>query len=328
MSDLDLPSVSVVIPTKGRIEFVERSLRELIADPATTEIVVVIVRGVGGTACARWQALDDRVRTIEADEGASDVMERGAFARDQGVLSATGEVILALDDDVVPRPGLVSGHARRHASDPCLLVLGYMPVSRPKPGGLTGTARVYSASYERECARFAADSEAILLGLWGGNYSLRRTHWLASLELPRIPAGYHGDREFGLRLRKLGLRAAFDPVLRADHLYARSLTALVEDARSAGIGHARLLSAYPELRTYPGAAPRVPMRIVKRATRGDAAWRVTSAVLHTLANSASGGKLPALEDMSIRLMWQLSFERGLREATASDNRRPAPAPDR
>ena len=319
MSDLELPSVSVVIPTKGRLEIVERSLRELIADPATSEIVVVVVGGVGEAALARWRALDGRVRTIEAEEGASDAMERGELPRDQGVLSASGEVILALDDDVVPRPGLVSGHARRHASDHRLLVLGYMPVSRRGAAELTGTARVYSDSYERACAHFAADSEAILLGLWGGNYSVRRPNWLASQELTRIPAGYHGDREFGLRLRRLGLHAVFDPGLRAEHLYERSLDSLLEDARSAGIGHARLLSAYPELATHPATLPRLPMRIVKRATRGEAAWRLASATLHTLASLASGGRLPTLEDTAIRLLWQLSFDRGLREASTGDD---------
>jgi glycosyltransferase involved in cell wall biosynthesis len=321
VSRLDVPSVSVVIPTRGRPEIVEQSLRELLVDPATSEIVVVVVGSIDEAILTRWRAIDDRVKAIKAGDRAEHPMERGELPRDRGVMASSGEVILALDDDVVPRPGLVSGHARWHASDPRLVVLGYMPVSLDGAGSLAGTARFYGESYERACRRFAADPETILLGLWGGNYSLRRAHWLESTELPRVSAGYHGDREFGLRLRTLGLHAAFDRALRADHLYRRSLWALIENARSAGIGHARLLSAYPELTTNPAAAPpraRARTRLVSRATRSDLAWYLVSPALRAVVGVASSARIATLERLAIRALWQLSFDRGTREVGVED----------
>ena len=94
---------------------------------------------------------DARLRLERVDRD-PEGLERGGHAREMGVQLASCEVILALDDDVIPRPGLVSGHARRHAAEKGLVVLGAMPVVTPAGRRPDITAQIYGASYERASA--------------------------------------------------------------------------------------------------------------------------------------------------------------------------------
>jgi hypothetical protein len=49
--------------------------------------------------------------------------------------------------------------------------------------------RFYSMIYQRECARFRSDANAILERLWAGNLSVRRADWLAAAEISRARGG-------------------------------------------------------------------------------------------------------------------------------------------
>ena len=75
----------------------------------------------------------------------------------------------------------------------------------------------------------------MLLNLWGGNLSLRRSDCLdVGFADSAFRGGYHADRDFGLRCLKAGLSGVFDRSLRAKHLYRRGLNGFVTDARSSG----------------------------------------------------------------------------------------------
>src|SRR6266516_3733621 len=209
MSPASPPTVSVVMPTQGRSELIERSLTAALDDPATSEGIVVLDRSSesdGSEAIIdRLTALDPRVRVIRTASRAPG--RRGQAARDEGARAARGELIVALDDDVIACPGTISGHARHHGGGSRLVVVGYMPVLLPASGRFgQPAARYYSSSYERECSRFRRDPDSILERLWGGNLSVGRADWLAAAELSRGRGGYHDDRAFGLALRELGLR--------------------------------------------------------------------------------------------------------------------------
>ena len=247
-----LPTVAVVIPTRGgRAALLQRAVPKLLADPGTSELIIVLDLDDSDTEAVvrRYADSDRRVRWARSGSPAQTTLSREQGARDLGARLAESQVILALDDDVEPGFGLVSGHARHHVDMDARVVVGYMPVVPPasRRGGLRATAQLYADTYARECTQFQADPATVLLGLWGGNFSLPRRHWLrAAGDMPGS-AGYHVDREFGLRLRRLGLSGVFDRDLRADHWYRRSTPQLMNDARSSGQGLARLRVAYPEL---------------------------------------------------------------------------------
>ena len=76
-------------------------------------------------------------------------------ARVAGAAQATGEVVLVIDDDALPTPGLVAGHARLHRENNGIVVYGYYPVwlgSQPP-----ATTRLAARWYEDELNAVAAD---------------------------------------------------------------------------------------------------------------------------------------------------------------------------
>src|SRR3954451_23029091 len=92
-----LPTVAVVIPTAGRRpDDLLRSLRSVLDDPATTEVVVAA--DVRADEPLPGVPRDARVRAVRVPRGAQDPEERGERAREWAVSCATSEVILALDD--------------------------------------------------------------------------------------------------------------------------------------------------------------------------------------------------------------------------------------
>ena len=174
------------MPTAGRRpDELRRSLRIVLEDPSTTQVVVAA--DVGANGPLPKVPSDKRVRVIRvpADTGTPD--ERGQRAREFALEYAEADVVLALDDDVLPERGLVTGHALQHAGAEGTVVVGYMPVSwHDLPFRWRPAARYYSRSYEAACSRFEVCPGAILEGLWGGNFSVRRADW-ALLPKQRAP---------------------------------------------------------------------------------------------------------------------------------------------
>jgi glycosyltransferase involved in cell wall biosynthesis len=313
------PTVSIVMPTRGSSDLVERSLSAALADSATSEAIVVLDppadAGDSGVIVDRLAALDSRVRVVQA--ASQDAARRGQAARNDGVVAARSELIVALDDDVVARPDTISGHARRHAATCGLVVVGYMPVARAASGWFSSPpSRFYSGSYERECSRFRREPASILKRLWGGNLSVRRADWLAAAEMSLGRGGYHDDRAFGLALHELGLRAVFDPELRAEHWYRRSIAQFVRDARDSARGeHAFGLaptstSLDDELRLA---------RFLRWTSRRRATWAVSVGAAGMLALGAAATRFARGEELAARALWRLGRERGLLDIQREPN---------
>ena len=251
-----VPSVSVVVPTAGRRpDELRRSLRIVLEDPSTTQVVVAA--DVGANGPLPKVPSDKRVRVIRvpADIGTPD--ERGQRAREFALEYVEADVVLALDDDVLPERGLVTGHALQHAGAEGTVVVGYMPVSwHDLPFRWRPAARYYSRSYEAACSRFEVCPGAILEGLWGGNFSVRRADWSAAAEATRTSGGYHGDFVLGLEFARAGLEGRFDRSLRAQHRYLRSLTDLEADHEASASARLRIHAAYSGAIPVPGSRPR------------------------------------------------------------------------
>jgi hypothetical protein len=164
------------------------------------------------------------------------------------------------------------------------------------------------------------DPDSILLGLWGGNFSVRREHWLRVNQRDRVGVGFmHTDREFGLQLRQLGMRGRFDRRLRATHHDERDVTRLADAARGTALAHARLHEAYPDLIPSPdgGVRNRYAHRLVMAlvvATRRPQLWRMTLVVLAKLIEVAHSRSLAFGEYWLARLVWRLAYEREVARA--------------
>jgi glycosyltransferase involved in cell wall biosynthesis len=225
-------TVSVVMATYNRRALLGDVLAPLLDDPAASEVIVVVDGCDDGSIeyLRERAAGEPRLRPILVPNGGQVAAQR------TGVEAAGGDVVLIMDDDVLAAPGLVSGHARHHAAERGLVVVGYMPTERPRarrPGSFT--SELYHDVYEHRCRGWESGSEAVLRGLWGGNVSLEREALLAVGNVGGgQPLNYHHDWELGLRLLRAGLKGRFDRSLAARHLHRRSYAAFARESRAQG----------------------------------------------------------------------------------------------
>jgi hypothetical protein len=237
----------VIIPTRSRAEILAKSLPPLLADPATSELLVIVDGhdAATDTLLSRVARDDQRVRPATTQGRGS-----GSFAgRQVGAELARSDVLLFLDDDVVAEPGLVTGHARFHTNGDHTLILGYMPVHDVRVQSRDDVpAAIYDEAYESSCKLFEQDPESILFGFWSGNFSIRRDVALRiGLFDPAFSPTYHADRDFGLRCRAAGLQAVFERSLRAQHHYRRNWAQFETDCRRQGVGQILVHSQHEPL---------------------------------------------------------------------------------
>lgn len=304
--------MAAVIPTCNRRDSLPRLLGPLRADPDLDEIVVV----VDGCRDGSYELLvelardEPRLRPLLIDN-------RGPTAAIlAGAEHAQADVVVALDDDVIPTPGLFGGHLHHHRARDRLVVVGSMemPPDEWHPGGFIREG--YRQAYEQQRERWEREPSRILESLWTGNVSFRTTD-LATVE-PPMWREYNSDRELGLRCLRAGLRGVFDPGLRAVHEYERSLAGMVADMRSLGRGCVLLEREFPEVsgeRSRRLAEARLTVRLVVRTCQASGLFAaVTSAGLRALFRIAGRLRVPGLERRAGSLLKWVEQERGGREA--------------
>ncbi len=238
------PRVSVVAPSYRRRAGLPRFVDALLSQDELYELVIAVDGSDDGSV--EW--LEER-RARDGRLVVLDLPNRGAGpTRQAGIEAASGEVILLMDDDVIASQGLVAGHARHHSELEPKLVLGYMPNEwRHLPPGRRGFGYIYRRWYEEFCARCTRQPEAVLYGLWGGNFSMPRTEFLrVRMDGLAVRRG-QDDREFGIRCMKAGIRGVYDPSLRAEHLFERTMQQWRSDYRFQGTSRTMLQAIHEDV---------------------------------------------------------------------------------
>ena len=235
--------ISVVAPTYKRRDALPAFVEPLLREPELHELVIAVDGSDDGSVewLTKRGQTDTRLVALDLPNGGA------GFARQAGIEAASGEVILLLDDDVIARPGLVAGHVHHHRALEPKLVLGYMPNDwRRVPRGRRGIAYLYWRTYQERCALFAADPALVLHAFWGGHFSMPRADFLRVGMTGLAVKRGQDDRDFGIRCAKAGIRAVFDPSLRAEHIYSRTLHAYRQDSWVQGQSRTLLHRAHPE----------------------------------------------------------------------------------
>jgi glycosyltransferase involved in cell wall biosynthesis len=118
------PSVSVVIPTFNRIDRLRRVLDALAVQTYPADRMQVVVVSDGSTDGTNDFLLSDdvpcRVLTLLQDNAGP------AAARNAGLAAASGELVVFVDDDVLPEPNLVATHVDAHVDGTDRVVIGPM----------------------------------------------------------------------------------------------------------------------------------------------------------------------------------------------------------
>ncbi len=227
---------SIVIPTHNRWSSLERvltALDEQTVDASDFEVIVVDDGSSDGTS--------DQLASISPSfrlKAISQINGGPAAARNTGISAATGELLLLLDDDVVPTPDWLEQHLAAHRVGPSrLVVIG--PMSTPVDHDFQPWVRWEQSMLERSYRSMEEGSFAPTgRQFYTGNVSLPRS---LALEVGSFEESLRRgeDVEFGYRLDDVGATFAFVGDARAHHHARRSLDSWREMATSYGAADVR-----------------------------------------------------------------------------------------
>ncbi|MHB8692694.1 MAG: glycosyltransferase [Solirubrobacteraceae bacterium] len=224
--------LTVVIPSRGRPEILTQTLDALSAQTVSGFSTVVVLDGLGQE---RPRGSWEGVRFLEQEHAGPGV------ARNLGVESSSGELILFLGDDMIPSSRLVEFHLARHRDEAGaeVAVLGDVRWHPSVAGGRIERWLEFSGAQfdyrqlRREAAGGAA--EAGFGRFYSCNVSLKRALFERTGGFDAVFVFDYEDLDLGWRLSELGMRLRYEPRALALHLHRQSL----EGVRARYAAHAR-----------------------------------------------------------------------------------------
>jgi GT2 family glycosyltransferase len=200
--------ITIAIPTYRREAVLVNTLMALLdLDKPAAEIIVLdqseqhqfdtdkSLRALADRARIRWLRLREPSITK---------------AMNRGLLEATQPIVLFVDDDILPEPGLVEAHLAGHEAQADALLAG--KVLQPWNEG-----RDYLGDTQ---FHFAVDKPQEIREFMGGNFSLRRASALAlgGFDENFVRGAYRFEAEFAHRWLASGRRIHFEPAACLHHL--------------------------------------------------------------------------------------------------------------
>jgi GT2 family glycosyltransferase len=239
------PSLTVVVPTYQRRDSVLRLLTSLTSQAfpgGEFDVLVAVDGSTDGTA--------EAVRAFAAPYGVSALEgpNRGrAAVCNAGILAATGEVIILLDDDMEAAPGFLAAHARAHEGAARRGVVGAAPIvcSADSPPFVRYTADGFRSRLER----LAQPGYRLRFrDTYTGNFSARR-------EVLQSVGGFdetfrvygHEDYELALRLQAAGVELRYSADALAWQHYEKSFAAFARDGIARGRTAVLFAGKHPEV---------------------------------------------------------------------------------
>lgn len=238
------PRISVVIPTRDRSESLRRCLREVASqvDPNLDQVIVIDDGSSDSTRSLKDEFSELTWIRLEG--------EGTCAARNRGVASATGDVVLFIDDDIVCSIGMVERHRAFHAGAPAIedALVGLVTWDQEEritdhmrwleDGGPLFAFNLIDDSGDVEPSHFCTANSSVKAEL------LLRVSGPFEERIPRFT-----DVELALRLKEQGLRLHYDPDAIAWHLRVDDEAST--DARMFEVGKASILLDS----LHPGVAP-------------------------------------------------------------------------
>jgi len=221
-----MPEVSIVLPTYNRQAQLAQVLAGLEKQSypfANFEVIVVSDGSTDGTD-EFLDALQQRtplnlVPIRQANAGP-------AAARNHGIQQATGELILFIDDDVVPVPELIEAHVRSHQRYAGAVVMG--PMHTPTEFNMKPWVRWEQAMLDRQYTMWAeTDWKCEARRFYTGNASVARQHLLDANGFDTTFRRSE-DAELAYRLAEQGLEFVFNPEAVGYHYAERSFASWLQ----------------------------------------------------------------------------------------------------
>jgi GT2 family glycosyltransferase len=203
--------LTIAIPTYNRGTILVDTIARLLAlDPPASEIVIADqTREHPPDVAARlaaWHA-EGAIRHLRLPEPSI------PHAMNVALYEARHELVLFLDDDLIPEPALVGEHLRAHRDPTIWAVAGQVlqPGEEPVHVGTQTDSLQF---------RFNSDTGAFLTNVMAGNLSVRRARALAigGFDENYIGAAYRFESDFAFRIAAAGGRIWFEPRACIHHL--------------------------------------------------------------------------------------------------------------
>jgi GT2 family glycosyltransferase len=204
--------ISIVVPTYRRESVLLDSIEYLLnLDPGPAEILIVDqTKEHEAETTSTLRALDNagKIRWFRLPEPSI------TGAMNAGLIAARQDIVLFLDDDVIPRANLIKAHSRAHQSG-STIVAGQVlqPGEEPEPRLDKPTE-----------FRFRSSTPQAITELMGGNFSIRRdvALRLGGFDENFVQVAYRFEAEFAARALAAGEKILFEPEASIRHLKANA----------------------------------------------------------------------------------------------------------
>ncbi len=224
-----MSNLSVVIPTYRRSEVLLDTVRCLLALPVAPNEVLIVdqTENHSPEMLAAFQALEEKVPDLGKTKVRRIQLTEPSIphAMNVGLQEAMSEVVLFLDDDIIPDGNLVSIHWETHADFPeVAAVVGQVlqPEDRFQVSG--GRCEKSGRGLRRDLNfRFSSDKPAWIENVMAGNLSVKKEVALrvGGFDENFIPpVSFRFETEFAKRLTATGGKIRFEPAASIRHLRA------------------------------------------------------------------------------------------------------------
>src|SRR5439155_532515 len=169
-------------------------------------------------------------------------------ARNRGLREARGDLVLLLGDDVLPEPGCVEAHVRRHQrlGEPCA-VIGFVDWDRSRLRVTPLLEYVNLKGGQFGLRQIADGGAAPFTCFYTSNISLPRDVLAESPFDPTFATAAWEDIELGYRLSRRGLRIVHERSASARHFHPMDLARFYRRQRHVGAAVKPLLALHPHL---------------------------------------------------------------------------------
>lgn len=238
--------ISVVIPNYNGSTTLPLVLKGLQNQPQSADEIIIVDDGSTDNSL-EILANYPEVKVISQSNSGAPV------ARNKGINAATGELVVLLDNDIIPSKDFLFEHLNWHKkySDPKLAIVG-LTLWDPSLE-LTPFMRWLGQGAQFDYQRLSGKTEVDFQAFYTSNLSIRRDFILENLfdeSFKLAGATAFEDTELGFRLQKLGMKLVFNPQALAYHHEYKSFESMAKRNFNQGKISKLLYTKHPEIRAY------------------------------------------------------------------------------
>lgn len=241
----EVPTVTVVVPSYNRREGLRNLLDGLGRQtyPADALETVVVLDGSRDGSADLVRSLDApfRLHLVEQENAGA------AAARNRGAAEAGNQILVFLDDDIVPDESFLAEHAAGHAGGANLAIVGYCP---PVVTSTDLWSQAVRGWWEDHFRRKSEQSHQwTFIDFTVGNSSMPRQTFLDCGGLDRSFANRgREDWELAVRMLRAGTRLAYRPEAVGHHFVETSFRTRLKQFRQEARDDVLFASKHPHVR--------------------------------------------------------------------------------